>query len=361
MIFHFECTKIVSCLEVSILMDKDMHFSELAALWLKIMEPKVTYTWYNNLKNYVKQSNKYIGDKTITEIKPYDIDIIIENLAKRNPNTNKPASKKYLKSLVDCLKRIFNFAIENELTYKNPAKDKKKNVPKSAPVKEITALTQQQIQLVLDVEHRAKIAAVIMMFTGLRTGELLALEWNDIDFENKKIFVHQRAQRVESNLYQVIPRTKNGKNRYVSIPDFLIPWLLKQMRHSSSYLVCPNLDNNLQSPTQWKRLWESYQKAINYHCYVEICKRNTKKAYAYYAPTKIPIVVTKFNAHQLRHTYATLLYISGVDLLTMHKLLGHSNISTTLKIYTHLQEQYKELKILEFNEFVKSNYNIDNI
>ena len=342
-------------------MNKDMYFSQLAAIWLEIMEPKVTYTWHNNLKNYVKQSNVYIGNKKISEIKPYNIDIIIENLAKKNPNTSKPASKKYLKSLIDCLKRIFDFAVENELIYKNPAKGKKKDIPKSAPVKEVTALTPQQIQLVIDVEHRAKLAAIIMMFTGLRTGELLALEWNDIDFENNKIYVHQRVQRIESNLYQVTPKTKNGKNRYVPIPEFLIPWLEKQKRRSTSYLVCPNKDSLLQSPTQWKRLWQSYQKQINYFCYSEICKRNSDKVPSYYSPKKIPTVTKEFNPHQLRHTYATLLFISGVDVLTMHKLLGHSDLVTTLKIYTHLQEQYKELKILEFSEFIKTNYNIDSI
>ena len=82
-------------------MNKDINFSQIAEIWLKKMETKVTYSWYNSLKNQVKHCNIYIGSKTIVEIKPYDIDIIINNLAKQNPNTHKPASKKFLQSLVN--------------------------------------------------------------------------------------------------------------------------------------------------------------------------------------------------------------------------------------------------------------------
>ena len=80
-----------------------------------------------------------------------------------------------------------------------------------------------------------------------------------------------------------------------------------------------------------------------------------------YSPTKTPQFISRFTPHQLRHTYATLLYVSGVDVLTASQLLGHSNITTTLAIYTHLDKKFKELNIKKFDNYIKSDLDIENI
>ena len=59
----------------------------------------------------------------------------------------------------------------------------------------------------------------------------------------------------------------------------------------------------------------------------------------------------------LRHTYATMLYFSGVDVLTAQKLLGHADLSTTLKIYTHLQKETEDLSIEKFDDFITKLFN----
>lgn len=73
---------------------------------------------------------------------------------------------------------------------------------------------------------------------------------------------------------------------------------------------------------------------------------------AYNAPTGIPQLLDKFTAHQLRHTYCTMLYLAGVDILTASKLMGHSDVKITLEIYTHLDEKYKRLNIEKFNNYI---------
>ena len=215
-------------------MNKNILFCQLSKIWLDKTTIGVCYTHKRNLESHVNHLNKFIGDKRVYDIKPYDIDITIRNLAQCNPNTNKPASKKLLSNIICCAIRIFDFAIENELTYKNPAKNKKKEIPRNAPQKIVNAINAEQQHLVINVEHRAKIAAIIMMFMGLRTGELLALEWNDIDLDNLKLSVNKRAQRIQTNEYAVVSGTKNGKNRYVSIPSNLGLWLKRQKQLATS-------------------------------------------------------------------------------------------------------------------------------
>lgn len=340
---------------------KNIKFHQLAEIWLKKATVGVTYTYKRNLESYIRHLNSFFGDKKILHIKPYDLDEVITQLAECNPNTNKPASKKLLKNVVNCAIRIFDFAVENELICKNPAKNKKKDIPRNAPQKVINPISEAQRQLVVNVEHRAKTAAMIMMFMGLRTGELLALEWSDFDLDKFQVLINKRVQRTQTNVYTVMNGTKNGETRFVSIPQNLRTWIQNQNELATSYLVMPNRQGGLQTPTQWKRLWESYQNEINYFCYVRKCMTENIKPESKYSPNKIPKIASSFNPHQLRHTYATMLYTSGVDVLTASELLGHSNIQITLDIYTQLERKYKQKNISKFNDYIKSNFDIKNI
>ncbi|MGN0455087.1 MAG: tyrosine-type recombinase/integrase [Ruminococcus sp.] len=342
-------------------MDKDISFRELSEIWMQYSTVGVCYTWQCTLKSIVKHLNKRLGNLKVADIKPYHIDSVIYELARNNPNTNKPASKKYLKTLVATSKRIFEFAIENEVMYRNPAKNKEKSIPKNSPTKIVEAISKEQQNLVLRVEHRVKIAAVIMMFMGLRTGEMLALEWNNVDLNNYIVYIKQRTQKIEPNRYIIVPGTKNGKNRNVSIPKNLGKWLQHQKDISQSNLVFPNKSGNINSPTEWKRAWESYQTDINYYCYCQRCKASGIIPNNKFSPQGIPKVIDRFNPHQLRHTYATLLYVSGVDVLTASQLLGHRDIKTTLSIYTHLDRKFLKLNINKFNEYIKSDMDIESI
>ena len=311
-------------------MNKRIKFNALSELWLQQATLGVTYTYKSNLESYVKHLNNAFGNQLVVNIKPYDIDVLIQQLYICNPNTNKPSSKKLLGNIINCAVRIFDFAIENEVMYKNPAKNKKQSIPKNAPKKTVNAINSEQQQLVIETDHRAKIAAVIMMFMGLRTGEILALEWNDIDLENYIVSVNKRLQRISGNKYIVSDGTKNGETRRVTIPKNLGAWLSKQ-------------------------------NEINYNCYVKKCAENGTVPESKYAPTKTPQVIAAFTPHQLRHTYATLLYISGVDVKTASQLLGHSNITITLDIYTHLDKQFQKLNIQKFDNYIKSDLDIEKI
>lgn len=342
-------------------MKKNIKFYELSNFWLEKALIGVCYTYQQNLYSYIRHLNTYLGNKTVTAIKPYDIDIIINELATCNPNTSKPSSKKLLKNIVQCAYNIFDLAIENEVLTKNPARNKKKDIPKNAPQKNILGITPHHQQLVIEVEHRAKIAAVLMMFTGLRTGELLALNWSDIDFHKMEISINKRTQRTDTNTYTIMPGTKNGKCRKTAVPNNLGQWLMQQQLTSNSCFICPNKSGQLQTPTQWRSLWRSYQNQINYYVYTQKSQQIGKYPAHKHSPNKIPILEQKFTPHQLRHTYATLLYQSGVDVMTASELLGHSNISTTLKIYTHLDKQFKELNISKFDQYIKSDLDIDSI
>ena len=97
------------------------------------------------------------------------------------------------------------------------------------------------------------------------------------------------------------------------------------------------------SEIAYRRAWESYQHFLNIEAGSSNATRSKKKV----------VAVEPFTAHQLRHTYATILYEAGVDVLTAQRLLGHADVETTLRIYTHLTKEKQRASLEALNESLK--------
>lgn len=326
-------------------------FSDLAKIWYAKSIVGVSYSHKNNLHCMINHCNNFFGNLPIQNIKPYHIDNMIAELAQMNPTTKRPTSKKTLKELIRTAYRIFDFAVENDFIIKNPAKNKCKDVPKNSPENEVDAIGREEQELILTIPHRCQLAALLMMLAGLRTSEVLALEWNDIDFDNKVIYIWHHTQKVDTNKFEVKYATKNKKTRYVTIPDSLCAFLFTQKPQSKSSLVFPKTDGTLHTPSSWNSAWRGYINSLNWEAYKK--KYSDCKSISKFDPKGYPKTI-KIAPHQLRHTYASLLYFSKVDPLTGSKLLGHATVEFTLNTYTHLDEEHKRLDISNFNDYLSS-------
>lgn len=97
-------------------------------------------------------------------------------------------------------------------------------------------------------------------------------------------------------------------------------------------------------------MWESYLKELNFK-YGDFSPFE-KRPKSRFDPKGVPFVIDNLTPHMLRHTYATMLYISGVEVLTAKEQLGHTDIKTTLDIYTHLDKQYKDKELDKLDEYL---------
>lgn len=297
-----------------------------------------------------------IGETEIARIRTADIQRIINELNAGEA----PLAKSTLSRIRMTARQIFQLAIDNRVMDYNPADAVK--IPKTAaPPKERTALTDEQIRWVNEYTHPAQPAAKIMMYCGLRRGELLALRWSDVDLKNNTISVNKAVEMINGK-----PQVKDSPKsdagfRTVPIPDALNEYLVqyKKSRTGSDRLpeinglVFPNDSGQMVTSKQWERLWDSYMLELNLAYGDFGCSMQQPKSK--YDPRGVPMVIETFTAHQLRHTYATLLYEAGVDVLTAQRLLGHAKPQTTLDIYTHLREKEADTQIAKFNEYLKKN------
>jgi integrase len=171
-------------------------FAEWAGRWLKIKTPEVSRSQATTYKTRIEYINSLIGDRALTKVKSIDLQEIISSLAENNPNTNAPASKRLLEITKSTLSQVFALAIENRVLDYNPAMSVK--LPKNAPEQKRRALTNAEQQWIMNTPHRAQSAAMIMMFSGLRRGEVIPLTWSDVDLENRTITVTRTVEKTSN-------------------------------------------------------------------------------------------------------------------------------------------------------------------
>jgi len=181
------------------------------------------------------------------------------------------------------------------------------------------------------IPEQVRILFNIAIYAGLRKGELLALEWSDIDFEQDTVHVAKSVTKVNGEQICKIPKTKTS-HRTVSIPHFLT-LRLKALKASREEFI-------LQVGDYWQgNDWLFIQdngKMMNYSTPYQafhdaIVRYNRDKA----EEDQLPMIPF----HGLRHTSATLLIADNQDIKTVSKRLGHAQTSTTMNIYAHaLQE-----------------------
>ena len=315
-------------------------FKVWAEYWLASKRYEVSADRYSTLQSRSAIWIDALQNSTINQIKPFELQTILFSIAAKNPYTGEAMSKKTISGYIQVINAIFEFAFDNRVIQYNPAaKLKAPQTVKSAVQRR--ALTEQERQRVMNFEHRAKPSAMLMMLSGLRRGEATALQWNDIDFVNNKISV-TKSYNFKTKEFKT---PKNGKSRVVSVPQILIDYL-KTLPKESPF-VLTNAKGQMMTDDSWKRLYQSYMCDMNIEYGFNGCAPNK------YSPTKLPMIIPTFTPHELRHTFCTVMFEAGIDALTAKEQMGHSDIQTTLSIYTHLSAQHKDIQVNKLDAFLE--------
>lgn len=324
-------------------------FGEWAERWLRLKKTEVSphrlYVYECRIKNL-----EPLKEKELTKIRSMDIQDIIIGYADRY-------SKSVLSEIKSTAQQIINLAVDNRVTDYNPADSVK--IPDSRQSSQTRrALTEQEQRWIIETPHRARTSAMIMMFAGLRRGEVVPLLWSDIDLENGIIRVNKSMERSGSRWTVKQGAKSRAGARNVYIPHILIDYL-KNIERDGNMLVCHDNSGNIMSLSSWNKMWESYLAELNFRngnfSHIAAAEDNKLTEYikpeSRFAPEKIPMVIPRITPHWLRHTFITSMYLAGVDVITAKEQAGHSDINTTMAIYTHLDKVYKEKQIDKLNEY----------
>jgi len=239
---------------------------------------------------------KNIGDRQLSQITPLGIeDYIKTRLNQISYRKKRPVSPATVNRELACLRHMFTKAIEWELIDHNPAKKVKSLKEKN---KRLRFLSVEEMEKLLDTCYgHLKLIVKMAIFSGMRKSEILNLKWRDVDFQNNLI---------------VLTDTKSGKAREIPLNKILREVLSGVPRHlKSDYVFCN------QEGKPYRQLRASFRNAL-------------RRA-----------GISDCTFHDLRHTFASHMVMSGVDINTLREILGHSTITMTQR-YAHLAPSFKQ-------------------
>lgn len=275
------------------------------------------------------------GDKEFKDIRFADFQSFINDYTKTpTDRTGKPPSKRTIKAVVAAFNNVAEYAAENDIPAAVPFK--KTAINKNAPVKKRRALTETEINRIWETEHDAQCAALIMIFAGLRRGELVPLRWSDIDLERGIIDLKRFCYVEHSQFVEKEEGKTDSARRRIPLPPALVDYLIEYRRSgkATSVFVCPKQDGSMHSPASFRRMWERYLKLLNYKYGFEV-PHDPKETVG---KKDLPMRIKPFSPHECRHSYATILFWEDVPVQKSMQLLGHSDIEMTANTYTDLAQ-----------------------
>ncbi len=286
---EFELKKLVeSIVNEKPILSWKTWFDRCLGILKKQYQPSTFYSYEKCLTRYVTPT---WGQKDIHAITQDDVrELVYEKL----PETATPHTRKYTLKLI---RKILQMAVDSQELAKNPCA----GLSVKAPVNEQAVLNKKEVQALLTqgkmTKHPFYSVWVSALKTGMRSGELNALLWSDVDFETRNVHVTKSWSSKNG-----VKPTKNERNRVVPISDDFLVYLkeLRLKADSSLPHVLPRL-------TEWMRGGQA--KVLR-----EFCKR---------------IGITSVRFHDLRATFITNLLAEGVPLAKVMAIVGHSQMETT--------------------------------
>ena len=335
------------------------YFGDWAEKWYQTYKAPMNLSpsTLSMIQRELEHLNSYFRDVQLKDISLNDFQKMINDLATNNPKTGRPMSVKMLGNIKSTSQAIFNYAAANKIAGV-PMFFSSVIIPKDKAIENPRrALTEEEQRWIIETEHRRQLPAMIMLFSGLRRGECLALEWSDIDLENSLIYVNKTLVFSESDSTLKQGGKTESATRTVPIPPILRDYLAEYKRglKTITKLVCTNTRGKPYAKGAWKTLWQSYMLELNLkYGYKSDIKKHDNSLKA----SDLPLKIEPFTPHYLRHTFATMLYLQDVDAVKAKEILGHSDIQTTINIYTDFKTLNRNKISPEYKSLLQTSYQI---
>ena len=306
----------------------NVKFEEFAEHWFKeYAELNLRSTSLERMNNLKIRVYPAIGHMRLDKITTRQIQQFINDLAKNGKNlrSGKPLSRKTVVHHLSFISDVFGYAVKMDMLSENPCA--KVSVPKGEK-KEKEIYTLEEVEQLFVLLEKAPIKYrtffTLAIYSGFRRGELLGLEWKDVDFDNNVISVRRTSNYTKARgTYTDTTKTKKSQ-RSLKFPQLVMDLLRdyksvqdkERIAAGTAWTYTDRLfvqDNGLPMNNNTPYIW-----------FMKFCKRNNFRF---------------CDIHSLRHFYASSLINEGVDAAAVSSALGHSVIGTTTTIYCHTFQQ----------------------
>lgn len=267
-----------------------------------------------------------LGARKVTKLTRLDIQNWIDAMAEKKMGS-KTLSPKTVKNYYSVLSGMMKFAVRMEIIERSPCHDilLPKEIKKEARYysKEEVAAFLEALESISGDEIKYKAVLYIALFGGLRNGEIMGLNWEDLDEASRTISIKRtRLVRKGGGVYEDTPKTERSE-RVISLPQSVISLLME--------LKVQQMEAKLFWGSEWRDSPAMFKNKLGDPMYP---KAPARWLSTFVKNNGLPYI----SMHGLRHTHTSMLAYLDTDKLDISRRLGHSQLSTTLNIYTHLFE-----------------------
>lgn len=267
----------------------------------------------------------HLGKRQLSQLSPQQIRAFLNHLAEQKvQRTGEQMSGRTVQYCYSVLRRALGQAVKLGLLGRNAAT---MIDPPKITRHDAHYLTPEQATAFLKSVkgHRLECLYMLAITLGMREGELLGLAWDAVDLDKRTVAVRQALQRIEGKLQLVEPKTARSK-RVITLPKAAVATLkehrIRQLEErllagtkwEEHNLVFPNTEGK---PSDARNLVRAFHKALD------------------------QAGLARINFHSLRHTCASLLLAQGVPMRVVMEVLGHTQISMTMDLYSHVVPELK--------------------
>ena len=284
-------------------------------------------TTYERLLQLRGRIYPVIGHMRMDKITPRQIQTFVNSLSKdgANERTGKPLAPKTIRHNLSLISDVFSYAVKMGVVAENPCS--KVTIPKGE-VKEKQIYTPAEVErfltLLNDEPLKYRTFFYLMIYSGFRRGEMLGLEWKDVDFENNIISVRRTSNyTAKKGVYTDTTKTKRSQ-RTLKFPQFIMD-MLKDYKEQQDAEALRLGDKWVETDRLYVK-WDGrpMQNGTPYFWLGEFCEKHDLPFYG---------------LHSFRHLFTSLLVNQGVDIVTVSGALGHSCVSTTSNVYCHMFQE----------------------
>ena len=320
-VYGSSCQSVKQDIEVKTQQQPVDCFESVALEWLSCTQPQIKQSSYVKYRNMIllhlipNFGNVHITGITRENVNQFCSELLLGDDAQSS------LSPKSVTSIISVMKNIFEYAEQvkkydvinlNGISVKQTQKRLR-----------ILSVNEQQRLCEYLFEHfdLCNFGILLCLYTGLRIGEICALKWEDVLFDERVLYIHQTMQRLQitnSSTSKTEISVSSPKSecfmRKIPIPDKLYDFMVQYRQSGRTYFLTGLKDKYIEPRTMQNR----FKKAL------QACE------------------IEDANFHALRHTFATRCVELGFDLKSLSEILGHSNVNITLNRYVHPSMELKQ-------------------
>ena len=301
-------------MEYSQKIETGRSFKEISDEWWEEACPLLAYQSQKSYKPAKKRADNHFNGVPIKDIKAKDITAFLHILAAQGYAQKTIANQKLVINL------ICEYAIREGDIEMNPTKSAK--TPKDTKKTSRTAATATDEEIIKKSAD-VWLFPYIAIMTGMRKGEILALQWKDIDFEHNIIYVTKSVYHEGDKPLIKAPKTDAGNRIIPLLQPLKEKFLTFKKRNPEHYII----SDTGEQPLSNRRYITEYTHFKN----------------------KTGVTCT---AHQLRHSFATIAFECGVPVKSVQEILGHKQLSTTMDLYTDFRKKSFDDAASSLNAFL---------